>query len=250
MWYGHGDAAHPAAAAFLNSTENSGAHAVFVAAHVLAGAANGDVVDQMSYHSLLERAGPSSFGPGQPTGSQPGFAIAALNASAGYFSPVAQVLKMLAALFRQPGARVQPLPEGADAPALTFTMARAGLGNTTLRCVQAVAVCVGDGGGGGGDGDRVLAINRCGRPVLYTPGSPLCGRGSPGWPTAGWQASQVYNASVAPAGHDWAQLTGPNPSAPWIPAVVPAAGAGGDTPFALPPQTLAVVALAGRQRVV
>lgn len=237
VWGGKGDAVHPVAAAFLNSTENSGAHAVHVAAHVLAGAANADVVDQMSYHSLLARAGPDSLGPGRPTGSQPGFAIAALNATAGYISPVAQLLTMLAGFFRQPGARVQPLPEADSAPALPFTMVRAGLGNTTLPCMQAVAVC-----GSGGGGDRVLAINRCGREVRYAPTTPLCKRPAPGWPATGWRGGLVYNASLAAAGHDWAQLVGPSPSAPWAPAAVPAAARGG-APFPLPPHSFAVVEL-------
>ena len=55
-------------------------------------------------------------------------------------------------------------------------------------------------------------------------------------------AARVYNASLAPAGHDWAQLVGPSPSLPWDHAVMPAGGAGG-TPIQLPRWSLVVVTL-------
>eukprot|EP00937_MAST-01D_sp_MAST-1D-sp2_P003561 g3561.t1 len=239
VWHGHGDAAHPAAAAFLNATENSGAHAVFAAAHVLAGAANAGVVRQMGYHSLLDRAGPTSLGPNAPTESQPGFAVAALNATAGYISPVAQALSMLARLLEQPGATTEALDSGAEA--LGFTLAPAGLGDNALPCVQALAVCA-----EGAAPDTVLAVNRCPRTVAFAPPT-ACGR-APAWPQ-GWGAgaARVYNASLAPFGRDWAQLVGPSPSLPWDHAVMPTGGAGG-MPIQLPRWSLVVVTVSNSSR--
>ena len=65
----------------------------------------------MNYHSFLEGAGPDEFGPNTHGGSQPGFATAAINSTAVYISPVAQMLSVLAALL---GARVD---SAARAPA-------------------------------------------------------------------------------------------------------------------------------------
>ena len=192
-----------------------------------AGAANGDVIDQMSYHSLLARAGPTSLGPGHPTESQPGFAIAAINATAGYISPVAQLQTMLAGFFSAPGATVRAVAVGAQT--LRVTLAAAGFGAAAVPCVQAVAVCQ-------QAQNRILAINRCPRAVLFDPAAdPACGPRS-------WSAATAYNASLAPPGHAWAQLVGPNPSKPWTPIKIPApAGAG--QPVALPPTAFVVIEL-------
>ena len=141
---------------------------------------------------------------------------------------------MLGRLLGQPGAAVEALDGGVEA--LGFTLAAAGLGSDTLPCVQALAVCAADAAP-----DTVLAINRCPRAVAFAPPA-ACGR-APAWPQ-GWGvgAARVYNASLAPAGHDWAQLVGPSPSLPWDHAVMPAGGAGG-TPIQLPRWSLVVVTL-------
>lgn len=53
VWYGAADGTDAPIARFLNATENSGAHAVFVAAHVVAAASHDGIVDMAHYHSFL-----------------------------------------------------------------------------------------------------------------------------------------------------------------------------------------------------
>jgi hypothetical protein len=99
VWYGKADntPGHPEdrqVARFLNSTENSGAHGVQVAAMIIAAMAHGDAVELMNYHSLLDRS----------TTSQPGFAVTAINSTDGstFISPVAQLMSLLGRLLSIP----------------------------------------------------------------------------------------------------------------------------------------------------
>lgn len=61
VWGGKADATAHDAAAFLNSTENSGAHAVHVASHIIAGMAH-PVIAVMNYHSFIEGVAPNNLG--------------------------------------------------------------------------------------------------------------------------------------------------------------------------------------------
>ena len=223
-WNGRADAPSTACphcrlafARFLNSTENSGAHALQVAAFVMAGMAHAGVVEVMNYHSYLEGAGPGSLGPQSTGGSQPGFAIAAINETGAYVSPVAQMLSVLAALLSAPNATMEsvPQPTAHGAPLLPFTLAAAGLGNASLPCVQAVAICA-KGPLNRGAASHLLALNRCARaaPVRI---DTACGGAA-----TGWASVSVYNASLAPPGTQWARAEGPQPWGPMRPEVKPA----------------------------
>eukprot|EP01050_Picozoa_sp_SAG11_P026830 SAG11_NODE_6568_length_1287_cov_1.214646_1_plen_77_part_00 len=72
VWGGKADETAPEAATFLNSTENSGAHAVHVAAMLIAAMPHG-MIEMMNYHSFIEPA--DGLGPNSLGGSQPGFAV-------------------------------------------------------------------------------------------------------------------------------------------------------------------------------
>ena len=228
VWSGKADADHPAAAKFLNSTENSAAHAVHVAAYILAAMGHGRLVETMNYHSFMEGAGASSLGPHTDGGSQPGFATVAINASGSYISPVAQVLSTLAGWLGEPGATMEAVPQTGSSEVLPFTLAKAGLGTKTHTCIHAAAICARSATAENVAGeDRLIAINRCDHPVEFSLASlkAACGSGA-----SGWAAVQTYDASVSVdgPGHTWAKTAGPSPWGPLKPAVT-GAGAGAPT---------------------
>ena len=229
VWHGKSDATNTAAAAFLNSTENSGAHAVQVAAAIIAAMGHGDVVEVMNYHSFAEGASPAFFGPAGTGDGQPGFGIAAFNDTGAYISPVAQMLSMFAFWLRHPGCSMASLVQPAGSPALNVTLAAVNLGGSSLPCIQAAVVCYGAGSSGG----KVLALNRCpvSAPVLLPASACFNAQRA----AAAWKSVHVYNATTGPPGRTWAKASGPLPWVALAPDVYP--GGEGDTvlsrPFAL-----------------
>lgn len=236
VWKGGADApsaacpaCRPSVARFFNLTANSGAHAVHVVGYLLAAMAHGDAVELMNYHSFLEGAGPGDLGPGgDGAGSQPGFAVAAINATASYISPVAQLLSLVSGWLREEGSLMEGVALPAAAASLPFDLSAAGFGPVALPCVQASAIC-------SAASRRVLAVNRCAQPS-EVPIEASCGGGQ-----AGWASLAVYNASLAEPGRMWAELeAGQRPSGP-LPASHRPAGAGASVaidPFALTVITL------------
>ena len=227
VWSGKADVDHSAAAKFLNSTENSAAHAVHVAAYILAAMGHGRLVETMNYHSFMEGAGASSLGPHTDGGSQPGFATVAINASGSYISPVAQVLSTLAGWLGEPGATMEAAPQTGSIEVLPFTLAKAGLGTKTHTCIHAAAICARSATAENVAGeDRLIAINRCDTPVKLSLASlkAACSGGA-----TGWAAVQTYAASVSVTGpgHTWAKTAGP---LPWGPLKPVATGAGSGAP--------------------
>lgn len=241
VWNGNGDASHREAAKFLNSTENSGAHAVHVAAYLMAAMVHGDAVEVMNYHSFLEGAAPQMFGPNGVGDKQPGFAVSAINTTGIYVSPVAQFLSMFSRWLSEPNSTVDGVsPQPAGAPALNFTLAAVNLGGGRIPCVQAAVVCSGSGGssrgsggsgGSGGDGvrGRVLVINRCAMavPAYLPPPTSTCsaqhqqrsssstnsGSGTPNHSTWSWRSVLVFRASTGLPGKTW--IKGGENNLPW-----------------------------------
>jgi hypothetical protein len=227
------------------------------------------VVDAMNYHSLLDRAGPNSLGPNHPTESQPGFAVAALNATAGYVSPTAAMLSLLAGWLGGGGSEpshvtVEPLQLPQNPPTMATNLAAAGLGPDVVPCIQAVAICESPRARFASSAspppaprslppssspslpsvNMIVAINRCMRAVPFLPNQhvPVCGAAA-AWPH-GWSSVRVYNASVAVAGVEWGQLVGPSPTRVLNYTTFPAGGASG-SPIELRPHALSVIGIAG-----
>ena len=213
VWYGKADATARDAAAFLNSTENSPAHAVHVAAHIVAAMAHGDLIEMMNYHSFLEGVGPADLGPDSAGGSQPGFAAVGINASGSYISPVAQMLSTLARWLSAPNATMEGVPARHGSQVLPLTLAAAGLGSNPLPCTSSSAIC-------GTPANRMLVINRCTTPVAVSLDT-VCGGG-----VTGWASVLVYSASVSAGGpgRAWAKAEGPADS--WGPMRPDESGAG------------------------
>eukprot|EP01043_Picozoa_sp_COSAG02_P057252 COSAG02_NODE_6917_length_3288_cov_87.007972_2_plen_764_part_01 len=225
VWNGQADKSSPNAAAFLNSTENSPAHAVHVASYIIAAMAH-PVIEVMNYHSFIEGVGPKSLGAASDGGSQPGFAIAGINGSGTYISPVAQMLSLLARMLATPGGTMHGLPQRRGSPTMAATMEKAGLGTMTPFCIHAAAVC-------SKTKQVVLAVNRCSH-TASLPLTSACGRGS-----AVYSEIAVYNATVGPAGKDWKQAVGPQPWGPMASSTEP----GGVGEPQLQPFALSVIAL-------
>lgn len=139
-----------AAADWFRSIENSGAHAVFVGALIIAALLRSDRVEVFDYHSLLEG----------DVASQPGFAILAINDTGAYISPVAQLLAHLSSATRILGSTgrastINGLPSPSTQTQQNITV----FGQSSLACMQIVAVCNGLGEA------AVYALNRCDRAV-------------------------------------------------------------------------------------
>ena len=176
------------------------------------------------YWVLVAFSGPTAAGDGQP-----GFAVAAINSTAAYISPVAQMLSMIAKFLAEPGSTMQGLAQPVGSPTLGLTLEKAGFGTTHPFCVHAAAICSSSGSGP----SRVLAINRCNHTVAMSLASTCKGGAS------NWSAISVYNASVAPAGRDWAKASGPPPWRPMVPLGQPS----GTGDPALSPYALSVITL-------
>jgi hypothetical protein len=265
VWGGKADATSPAAARFLNRTANSAAHAVHVAAYIMAAMSHGTLFEMLNYHSFLEGAGPTSLGPQTTGGSQPGFATAAINDSGQcnatlhsrpstvpvlsfccfccrstkawrslhtgvYISPVAQMLSTFGKLLATDNATM----EGADTTGLAslpFTLAPAGLGGGPVPCIQAAAICT-------GAEPTLLALNRCAQAVPLTVSSATVCRGH----FATWNSIRIFRATVAEQGpgHAWAKLG----SHSW--PMVPVMRGGGNGTVSTEPFALSVIQLRKR----
>ena len=204
VWGGKADLTSPAAAKFLNQSENSAAHAVHVAGYVMAAMKHGSLVEMMNYHSFLEGAGGGDLGPQSTGGSQPGFASTAINDTGAYISPVAQLLSMLSKLMSSPSSTMAAVA-ASSGKTLPFTLAKGGLGDDPVPCVQAAVIC-------GGASSTLLAINRCAEPDTLSL-ADLCGGGEQ---TSGWGGINVFPASLSAAGpgHTWTRLGDPGPMTP------------------------------------
>jgi hypothetical protein len=198
---------------------------VHVASYIIAAMAH-PVIEVMNYHSFIEGVGPNSLGAASDGGSQPGFAIAGINGSGTYISPVAQMLSLLARMLATPGGTMHGLPQRAGSPTMAATMEKAGLGTMTPFCIHAAAVC-------SKTKQVVLAVNRCSH-TASLPLTSACGRGS-----AVYSEIAVYNATVGPAGKDWKQAVGPQPWGPMASSTEP----GGVGEPQLQPFALSVIAL-------
>lgn len=185
VWYGASDKTAHDAAAFLNATENSAAHGVHVAAHLIATMAHGDLIEVIHYFCLLEGAAPGSYGPNGDGGPQPGFGAVGINTTAGYVRPVGQVLSMFAGWLAEPAATMQGVALGV--PHMPLTLAGAGFGPAPVSCLSSSAIY--------GKAKRLLVINRCSTPVAISLDG-VCRGGSP----AGWSTLEVYNAIVSTDG--------------------------------------------------
>jgi hypothetical protein len=232
VWGGKADLASPAAAKFVNQSENSAAHAVHVAAYVMAAMKHGSLVEMMNYHSFLEGAGAGNLGPQSKGGSQPGFATAAINDTAAYISPVAQLLSMLSKLLT-PSSSTMEAVAASSGKTLPFTLAKAGLGDDPVPCVQAVVIC-------GDVSSTLLAINRCAEPDTVRLAN-LCGGGTQ---MSGWENIDVFPATLSAAGpgHTWTRLGDPGPMTP----IWKAGGKGSAVTVA--PFALSVIELSGTGR--
>jgi hypothetical protein len=225
VWGGAADATDPQIAAFLNATENSGAHAVHVAAHVLAYSVVGNgLVEWAHYHSLLETS----------TLSQPGFAVVAVNDTGAYISPVAQILGVIAGVFRRAAhATVSAVPLPATSPQLPFHLASAGLSPVAASrplCIQAIEVgCTSAAPDG-----TVLAINRCNTTTdLSTAGLCNCKQ------SGGWSSVVAYPGSLNQVPRSaWVPADG---GGPWEPLAPQRSGSGTGATIALRPHSLSVI---------
>lgn len=225
VWGGKADDTYPAAASFLNKTENSAAHAVHVAAYIVASMTHGSLVEMMNYHSFLEGVAPLSLGPHSTGGGQPGFATAAINDTALYISPVAQMLSMLSRMLT-PGHTMEAVPTTATirGGSLPFDLAAAGLGDAAVACIHAAAICANVSIAAGGDhiphsnrtvaraGSSLLAINRCSHPATISL------RFSCASAHTGWGKISVFNATLSKEGpgHTWVRLGEPGPMIPFV----------------------------------
>eukprot|EP00039_Didymoeca_costata_P033086 m.40651 g.40651 ORF g.40651 m.40651 type:complete len:560 (+) comp9691_c0_seq1:267-1946(+) len=191
VWNGAADSAHYNLSAFFNSTENSGAHALFVASHIMAGMVYGDTIEVMNYHSFLETN----------TMSQPGFAVTSINSTGVYISPVAQILRKFSVLLKQNGTMHGVTIE--DASVQPFTMDGTLLGNSSEPCLQATAIC--------GGVNTFIILNRCARAVETTVNG---GCNNQTLVKGFSMQAEVYHSSLAPAGEMWANILSGNPLTP------------------------------------
>jgi hypothetical protein len=208
VWRGKSDApsadcpkCRPSLARFFNLTANSAAHAVHVAGSIIAAMCHGQKIESMNYHSFLEGAGKVEFGPGAHGDAQPGFAVAALNASGAYISPVAQIISMISAWLSDRGSTMESVPIPHTAARLPFNLSTLGLGDGPAPCVHAAAICAA-GSGSRNSSSRVLAVNRCSRAYSVAIGGACGGR------SAGWASVLSFNASLAEPGQSWARVGG------------------------------------------
>ena len=191
------------------------------------------VIKVMNYHSFIEGVGPTSLGQGSNGGSQPGFAIAGINGSGAYISPVAQMLSLLARILASPRSVMHGLPQAQGSPTMFTTLQKAGLGSVTPFCIHAAAVCSVEK-----DNDnRVLAVNRCNHTASVSLAS-ACENGNGGVPK--WSGITVYNATVGPAGKEWKEVGGPQP---WGGPMVSFAQPGGVGEPQLSPFALSIITL-------
>lgn len=194
-----------AALSWCRRVENSGAHAVFVAASVLSGLVRPSTVELMNYHSLLNTAAHLS---------QPGFAILSVNGTNAQVSPVAQILAHMATTIRAAPQGLAGMPDLAPAERTDPNLEV--LRRNALPCIQAASAC-------SGNGAMALVLNRCNRtialPTLAAAAAAACASRL----TPSISGAVSYSASYGIATRTWAELPlNPTPPPPWDAPLQPA----------------------------